>query len=147
MGADWIQLFDKKLCDEIVGLNTHTLPAFGERNLDGCKEFSRFGYDFEGMPMADRLRRLVDDGESEVKLKTLLVDELCFSERKLDLDYWGCYAEVFRGVDPPGAIPDYRIFRDLRQQGFLLLLPDHVDLIPESLNLHRAEVTRMTEAD
>jgi hypothetical protein len=147
MGADWLQLFDKKLCDEVLGLNAETLPAFLAKHLPQFREFSTFRYDFDGVPVHDRVKQLLEIGESVADLRVKLVDELCFSEGRIAIDYWGCYVEVFASADPPGAIADYRLFPERQQQSFLLLLPNHVDRILESLDLHRAELAVMTGAE
>lgn len=147
MGADWLQLFDKKLCEEIVGLNRDSLPRFVERHLHLLGDYNLFRFDFNGVPIADRVQRLLEGGETEASLKAGLVDALCFSERMVYLDYWGCYVEVFASADPPGAIADYRLFPGRQQQNFLLLLPSHVDHILDSLRIHRPELTVMTEED
>ena len=147
MGADWLRLFDKKLCDEIVCLSTDTLPAFVERHLGRLGEFSMFRLDFGNTAVQDRVQRLLEGGNTEARLREALVDELCFDRQMISLDYWGCYVEVFAAADPPGAISDYRFFPERQQQSFLLLMPEHVDRILESLDLHRAELTVMTDAD
>jgi hypothetical protein len=147
MGADWLQLFDKKFCDEIVCLNANTISDFVERHLHLFEEFSLFRYDFDGVPVEDRIQRLLDGGETEASLKNDLVDELCFSEQKIILDYWGCYAEGFSSADPEGAIADYKLFPGRKEQSFHLLLPNHVDRILESLHAHRNELTIMAEAE
>lgn len=147
MGADWLQLFDKKLCDEVLELDAETLPAFLAKHLPQFREFSTFRYEFERVPVHERVKRLLETGQSDANLRAKLVDELCFSEGRIVIDYWGCYVEVFASADPPGAIADYRLFPERQQQSFLLLLPNHVDGILESLDLHRAELTVMTDAD
>ena len=147
MGADWLKLFDRKLCDEIVSLDAKALPTFVERHVDCFPEFSLFRYGFNDVPVRERVKRLFDGGDTEGSLKNRLVDELCFGEQKIVLDYWGCYIEVFGGADPDGAIPDYNLFSERQEQSFLLLLPNHVDRILESLNSHRNELTHMAEAE
>ena len=147
MGADWLQLFDKRLCDEIVSLSSQTLAAFVEAHLGQFGEFSRFRHQFDGMPVQERIRQLLEGGDTEAGLREELVDELCFTGAMIHLDYWGCYVEVFGGTDPAGAISDYLLFPQRQEQSFLLLLPDHVDRILESLTLHSTELTIMTESD
>ena len=147
MGADWLQLFNKRLCDEIVALKTHALPEFVKRHQDLFGEFSIFRYGFNDVPATDRIQRLLEGGETEASLRAHLVDALCFSERMVYLDYWGCYVEVFASADPPGAIADFHLFPERQQQNFLLLLPNHVDHILDSLSVHRPELTVMTEED
>jgi hypothetical protein len=146
MGTDWLQLFDKRLCDEIVCLNTTALPGFVERHLDRFGEFSIFRAGSVDASAEDTIRRLLAEGETETTLRVALVDALCFSAKTVHLDYWGCYVEVFAGSDPRGSITDLTLFPE-QQQDFLLLLPDHIDRILESLQVHRADLVVMTETD
>ena len=81
MGADWLQLFDRKLCDEIVSLDAKTLPIFVEQRVDCSPEFSHSRYGFNGVPTRERVRRLFDGGETEGSLKTRLVDKLCLGSK------------------------------------------------------------------
>jgi hypothetical protein len=92
----------------------------------------------------ERVKGLLETGDSEAGLRAKLVDELCFSERRIVVDYWGCYVEAFSGADPSDALADYVLFPKRQEQSFLLLLPNHVDRILQSLDLHRAELTRMS---
>lgn len=147
MGADWVSLFDKQLCDEIVSLNSTNISAFVQLHLPGLHEMSEFKCGFErGVPAPTRLTQLRKRGRTEEQLKADLVEHLCVSRERLTVDYWGCYAEVFATGDPPGSIADYRIFPHIQQQGYLLLQPSHVQQMLMSLEEHRRELRVMSES-
>jgi hypothetical protein len=147
MGTDWVRLFKKRLCDEIVALDPSGLATFLSCHLADLDEHSEFCYGFaESLPAPDRLRQLQASGLSEQELKRSLVDSLCVFGEWLYLDYWACYTEVFVS-NPAGSIADLDIFPHLREQRFLLLRPEHVDQMIESLDAHRAGVRMMQEKD
>src|SRR5215467_9972965 len=126
MGADWVSIFDKRLCNEIVALDAANIPAFVESHLSVLHDFSEFNCGFaQDVPAGARLRQLRERGRTDEELKADLVEHLCVSPDRLTLDYWGCYAEVFPSGDPPGSIPDYSLFPHVKQQGYLLLQPEH----------------------
>ena len=146
MGADWVCLFNKRLCDEILSLTPTNIPAFVQLHLPALREFSEFKLGFEqDVPASIRLERLRKQGRTDEELKADLVDHLCVSSDRVILDYWGCYAEVFATGDPPDSIADYRIFPHIQQQGYLLLRPEHVGQMLASLEEHRRELRIMTE--
>lgn len=146
MGADWVCLFDKHLCDEIISLASADLPAFVDSQLSALHDLSEFKCGFpQDVPASVRVAQLREQGRSDEELKADLVDHLCVSGHRLTVDYWGCYAEVFASADPPGSIPDYRLFSHIKQQGYLLLLPEHVDRMLVSLEEHQREMRVMQE--
>jgi hypothetical protein len=146
MGADWLCLFDKRLCDEIISLASANLPAFVESHLSALNDSSEFKCGFsEEISASIRLTQLREQGRTDDELKADLVDHLCVSSDRLTADYWGCFAEVFVSGDPPGSIPDYKLFPHIKQQGYLLLLPQHVDRMLTSLEEHRDEMRVMQE--
>jgi hypothetical protein len=65
MGADWLQLFDKKSCDEILGLDDESWPAFLRTHLARFREFSRSRQEIEGVPLYDRMKGLPGCGLTE----------------------------------------------------------------------------------
>jgi len=147
MGADSVRLFDKRLSDEILSLAMENIASFVQPRLRQLREFSEFLCGFgEDVPAAIRLEQLQRQGRTEAELKYDLVEYLCISAESLVLDYWACYVEVFSG-DPPGSIPDYKLFPHLAEQRYLLLLAEHVDLMLASLDSHRREVIAMSDAD
>jgi hypothetical protein len=147
MGTDWVRLFKKRLCDEIVALDSSALATFVSSHFADLEETSEFRCGFaESLSVPDRLRQFQDSGLSELELKLSLIDSLCVFGRWLYLDYWACYAEVFAS-DPAGSIADLDLFPDLRERRFLLLRPEHLDQMLGSLDVHRAEVRVMQEKD
>jgi hypothetical protein len=147
MGCDWVRLFNKRLCDEILAINNSALADFVASHLRQLDEYNEFRFGFaEEVPIPDRIRHLRESGISEPELKRILVDSLCVFGEWLNVDYWACYAEVF-GDDPPGSVWDREIFPHLQSPHFLLLRPEHVDRMIGSLYAHRAEVTVMEEKD
>jgi hypothetical protein len=147
MGTDWVRLFDKRLCDEIVALDRTALTIFVSSRLGELDQYNEFRFGFaEDVPVPDRIQHLIESGLSEQQLKYVLVDSLCVFGERRHLDYWACYAEVFND-DPPGSIPDREIFPHVQEEQFLLLRPEHVDQMIRSLDAHRREVTVMEEKD
>jgi hypothetical protein len=143
MGADWVCLFDKGLCDQILGLDSDQMSEFLESHLGELPEFSELRCEFaDDVPPVDRLRKLGELGRATSELKAELVEHLCVSKQSIILDYWACYAEVF-SCDPPSSVPDYKIFPHIKEQRYLLLLPQHVDQMLASLDAHADEVTVM----
>ena len=65
MGAEWLQLFDRKLCDEIVSLDAKTLPTFVEQHADCFPELSHFRYGFNGVPAREPVRRIGPDNRGK----------------------------------------------------------------------------------
>lgn len=147
MGADWVSLFDKQVCDEIVSLNSVNISSFVQLHLPDLHELSEFKSGFEqDVPIPARLGQLRELGRTDEQLKADLVEHLCVSSERLIVDYWGCYAELFATGDPPGSIADYRIFPHIQEQGYLLLQPAHVQQMLMSLEEHRGELRVMTES-
>jgi len=146
MGADWVSQFNRQLCDEIGSLTPTSTVSFVESHLRELNGFSELkcGLD-EGLPALARVQHVIALGRTEEDLKAGLVEHLCASAKRITLDYWACYAEVFKGCDPPGSIPDFKLFPHLKEQQFLLLLPPHVEQMLASLQDHRSEVTVMSE--
>jgi hypothetical protein len=60
------------------------------------------------------------------------------------LDYWGCYAHVFNG-HPEGSISSLEYTPGEKEEIFLLLRPDHVDLMVRSLNEHADDLRVMNK--
>jgi hypothetical protein len=147
VGADWVRLFDKRLCDEIVSLNSDTLPEFVQAQLPKLGQYDLFRLGFgDEIPAEERLRKFKCDGITEHQLKEILVRSLCVIGREIQLDYWGCYAEVF-SKDPPDSIPDTALFPYKTETLFLLLRSEHLDRMLTSLQAHRRDVWVMKESD
>lgn len=147
MGADWVCVFNKRLCDQILLLSAANIASFVESHLSALGKFSDFKSGFEeNVPASVRVNQLHEQGRTDEELKADLVDHLCVSSDDLIVDYWGCYSEVFASVDPPGSIPDYRLFPHIKEQRYLLLRPEHVGQMLASLEEHWREVQVMQEA-
>ena len=58
------------------------------------------------------------------------------------LDYWGCHSHVFDG-NPPGSISSLNYMSDEDGEIFVLLRPEHVDLIVRSLLAHADDLRVM----
>jgi hypothetical protein len=145
VGTDWVSLFNKRLCSEVLSLTVTSMPAFVEAHLGKLDERSNFRCRFdEDVGASNRIQQLQAEGLSEEDLKADLAEYLCVSNEHILLDYWACYAEVFV-TDPPGSIPDYKLFPNLQEQRFLLLLPEHLDRMLSSLNEHKGQLTVMSE--
>ena len=146
MGADWVCLFDKRLCDKILSLSSANIQSFVDSHLSELRWSSEFKCRFaEDVPANVRVKQLREQGLTDEALKADLVDHLCVISDDLTVDYWGCYAEVFSSGDPPGSIPDYRIFPHIKEQRYVLLRPEHVEQMLASLEEHRPEVQVMQE--
>jgi hypothetical protein len=145
MGTDWVSLFDRRLCDEILRLDLDGLTRVLEPRRNDVREFSLLGVKFgNGLRAPEIIKTLREEGASLSRIRELLIDALCVSNEQIALDYWACYAEVF-SQDPPGSTPDNKLFPEQEEQLYLLLLPEHVDQMLASLKTHAAEVRVMRE--
>ena len=146
MGADWVRLFNKQLCDEVRSLSGQEVETFVQPRLSLLPESSIFRCGFEGnVPVSVRISHLQAHGRTEEELKADLVENLCVSAERVLLDYWACYAEVFKSNDPPGSITDYALFPHLREQGYLLLRAEHLDMMLASAEEHKQDARLMSE--
>ncbi len=149
MGTDWVRLFNKRLCDEIISFDSTELECFVQNHLENLDKDGVFRFGFaDDAPAAERLRQFSRNGKPENGLKVSLVLDLCVFGELLYLDYWACYAENFIG-DPPGSISDLALFphMDPHERIFILLGPGNLDRMLASLHEHRAEVTVMNDAE
>jgi hypothetical protein len=148
MGTDGVRLFDKRLCDGILALSEAGLAEFVDCRLKELGEFSVFRFGFASKVSGSvRLAELVRQGLSREGLKRELVQELCFLDERMAVDSWGCFAEVFASLVPPGAISDLGIFPHQEEERFLLLGPEHVTRMLDSLRFHRGKLRIMSESD
>jgi hypothetical protein len=77
MGADWVCLFDKRLCDEIISLASADIPAFVGSHLSALDDLSEFKCGFPpDVPASVRVTRLREQGRTDEELKADLVDHL-----------------------------------------------------------------------
>lgn len=64
----------------------------------------------------------------------------CFIGSPLYLDYWGCYSEVFGGMEPVGSVFNTSFIPGEEEAWFLFLLPEHIDRMLASLWKHSSEL-------
>jgi hypothetical protein len=119
MGTDRAKLFNKALADQILAMERGQLTSFLERN--GGSAF-------------------------DVELRADIAQDFAFGDEEIYLDYWGCYAHVFDG-HPEGAISSLDYLPDQEEEIFLLLRPEHVDQMIESLHDHEDDLRVMDKGD
>jgi len=107
---------------------------------------SRYGV-VETRSWTDLISALTEEGQSEEDTRCFLVDDICGSKKILNLDYYGCFVEVFAADKPEGAISQRDLFPNVTEDCYLLLNADHVETMLLSLDAHRDELWVMTEAD
>ena len=151
MGTDSIQLYNKKLSDQILGMNRSALTLFLESHFDVLKnieETSAFSYCGLVSEMKEHKYSLVNAIKEilkETKLKDFKIRvafDFCFSSEVTYLDYWGCYVHVFREGEPKGSIPSNKYLGE-KEYDFLLLQPAHVDRMIKSLKEHADDLPVM----
>ena len=152
MGTDSVKLFNKSLSDRILAMRKSELIPYIEENLDALKQKENAGgfihrsIPFElgerGSSVAQAFDRMIIDKESLPTLKRDLILDLAFGEEEIYLDYWGCYAEVFRDGDPKDSISSMKYFND-EEELYLFLLPSHVDQMIRSLKQHLDDLRLM----
>jgi hypothetical protein len=151
MGTDSIQLYNKGLSDQILGMDRRTLTRYLEINIDALKNKEKIGdvsYSDVVVVMNHykcSVAKAVEKLLSETKLnefKKHIAFDYCFGDEKIYLDYWGCYAHVFAEGDPEGAIPCNKYLRE-KECDFLLLRPKHVDRMIKSLQEHSDDLPVM----
>jgi hypothetical protein len=84
-------------------------------------------------------------GNGTAQEKELAIFDECHSEDFIYLDYWACYVDVFDGTDPPESISGKQLLPELQEEIFVLLLPQHVDLMLLSLKQHENELVVMAD--
>jgi hypothetical protein len=113
VGTHYLHLLDRRRAEIIIHANESELatlvdmttwlgrPHLWQKYWDAKKEDF---VDFEPTtPTTERLRIKLREGTSIERIKEELLGELCIGGW-LYVDYWGCYAEVFAGGDPSGAV-------------------------------------------
>lgn len=151
MGTDFVRLLDKVLSDRLLAMDREALGGFLEEHVPRLEGARR-----------DRASLLVDEltsahgsgaraltallhGSSMDDLRVSLIDDLCWEPAEIAIDYWGCFAEVFSGSPPEGAISSKDYLPGQIEEVFRLLLPEHVDRMLASLARHRSEVRIMDD--
>ena len=72
--------------------------------------------------------------------------DACFSDYEIYLDYYGCLAYL-NGFEWENTISSLKIIPCCEEETFILLQPNHVDKIIESLQKHIKELTVMSEKE
>jgi hypothetical protein len=165
VGTDFLHLLDRRRAEIIIHANESELASLVDvatglmrphvwANYWDAKKEKSVDF-FPTILSAERLRVLLGNGETIEVIKEELLRELC-TGGWLYVDYWGCYAEVFAGGDPPGAVtweaftkamhPENTSAKPDGASGCYLLTNDNVDSILRSLEEHRAEVKIMNES-
>ena len=84
MGTDWVRLFNKLLCDEIIALSPVNIAAFVESHFSLLRDFSEFKCGIaQDVPASIRLGRLREQCRSNEQLKADRVEHLCISSDRL----------------------------------------------------------------
>jgi len=168
MGTDYLQLLDRRTAEVILDATESDLAALVDLRSktsespvwksywdDKQGEFVDFNF---ATKAADRLRIILATRSSLKEVKEQLLDAFCIGESWLYLDYWGCWAEVFSGEVPAGAISwedftkplfsnDTETKQDRGYPGCYLLAPQNVESIRSSLETHRGEWRIMNDSD
>ena len=150
MGTDSIKLFNKTLADQILAMGQQQLTRLLEENIGVLKrkEFTLNAvlYEMEqnGGSVSDAVEALLADEYTLTGLKTEIAQDFAFGDEVILLDYWGCYAEVFDG-HPEGSISSLDYLPDQEEETFLLLRPDHVDRMIQSLYEHVDDLSIMNK--
>ena len=139
-----MKLFDGRLCDQIMGMNRHSLARYLESNIESLRRKEKDGgwvhnsvfHEIEehGGSVANAVHELLKRGETVEELKVEAVLDFALGEERLYLDYWGCSAHVFNVGDMEGGtyFPD----NETGEGSYLLLDPGQVSRMIESLREH-----------
>jgi hypothetical protein len=165
MGTDYLQLFDKRTAQLVIGGDESdlvTLVDFRTRR-EGAPIWQAYWspshecfINFEPRtPNLDRLRTQLAHGTTLQQIKEDLLRRLCTMQSMFYLDYWGCAAEVFMTDPPAGALTWEEFVAPIRKShpepdgssGCYLLIPENVEAILRSLRSHQGELQIMTLAD
>ena len=148
MGTDSVKLFDKILADQILAMDQQDLVGFLEKNLGELqhKPFVLNPVFFEmtehNTSVSETVARVLATECNLSDLKVEIAQDFGFGNEEIHLDYWGCYAKVFRG-HPEGSISSLDYLHEELEETFLLLRPEHVKQMTKSLREHIDDVTVM----
>ena len=150
MGTDSVKFFDKIMADQILAMVQEEFIGFLEENQAALQHNSSivnpvvFAMAQHNRPVADTVRRLLATEFSLSTLKTAVAQDFAFGKEEINLDYWGCYAEVL-GDHPPGSISSLDYLPEQPEETFLLLRSEHVELMTTSLQEHINDLTIMDQ--
>lgn len=153
MGTDRVQLFDKGIADRVLAMDREALEAFVFENLNALREKDgHAGLLFylmtrEGLSLRDGIERVLSDGppfkplaQAFAQLRTDVALDAALGDEEIAVDYWGCYVETLMSAEGMLSCIDYLGWEE---EVFLLLAPEHVDLMLASLERHASELTIM----
>lgn len=178
MGTDNVELLDRRTAEIIVRgsetdlialVESRTRPLVGppvwrdywEPNRQSLQEFAREA------TVEERFKVILSGETGLTDIKSQLIRDLCTSDW-LSLDYWGCMAEVFGGVEPPGSTkwedfvapmfegsaPQPVVHRDddgtvqwVENSGRYLLTVANLDAMIQSLRNRRLDLRIMGESE
>jgi hypothetical protein len=114
MGTDRVELLDRRTAELIISgteadlialVESRTRPMAGTPVWRDYWDASRESFrEFPlAVPVEERLRVILSNGMRLTAIRIQLIRDLC-SSAPVDVDYWGCIAEVFSGGKPPGCI-------------------------------------------
>ena len=165
MGSDYLQLFDRRTAEVILGAAESELAALvdlrgkaGEPPVWNSywdpKQKKSVDLEF-GTKSGKRLQVILESALSLKQIKEELLEVFCIGAH-FYLDYWGCWMEVFSGEGPAGAVPRENFMSSLSPNkidaegcasGRYLLKPENVEAIRSSLEMHRQEWSIMNDAN
>ena len=113
MGTDNVELLDRRTAEIVIhGADTDLISLVESRTRPRTeppvwREYWNPARDsMQRVPvdatMEERFKLIMSGASGLVEVKSDLIRDLCTGDW-LCLDYWGCTADVFGGVDPPGA--------------------------------------------
>jgi hypothetical protein len=153
VGTDRVQLFDKGIADRVLAMDREALEAFVSENLSALRA-REFGYashlfylmDKYGLSVRGAFERLFSDGPpftplplAFARFRTEVALDAALGGDEMAVDYWGCYVETLESAKGMLSCIDYM---GMEEEVFVLLGPEHVDLMLSSLEAH-ASVLRI----
>lgn len=152
MGTDSVKLFNKALADQILAMRRGPLTSFLEENIGALQQKRStlslivFEMGQNGGSVSDSVERLLSGEQTFTELRVDVAQDFAFGDQEINLDYWGCYAHVFNG-HPESSISSLDYLPDQEEEIFLLLRPEHIDQMIESLHEHADDLRVMSTGD
>jgi hypothetical protein len=152
MGTDSAKLFNKALADQILAMQSGQLTSFLEENIGVLQRkpsnlsLVLFEMERNGGSASSAVERLLSGEQTLTELRADIAQDFAFGDEEILLDYWGCYAHVFDG-HPEGAITSCDYLPEQEEEIFLLLRPEHVDQMIQSLHAHEDDLSVMGKGD
>jgi hypothetical protein len=151
MGTDRVKLFDKHLADTVLAMNRSELEAFITERADSLQAKQLYCYLDFTVPLRDAIDKVLSgrppsksEAEQFAEFRQNVALDLALGEQEIAIDYWGCYCETLMSATGMLSCMDYMRFEE---EVFLLLLPEHVDLMLASLREHATDLNIMGPAE